>query len=158
MLDVAGFNQTSLDMEAKTLTVGSGQIWINLYNLVLSTNSSLVPIGGGCPTVGVSGFTQGGGISFISRSYGLGADNVLSMSLVMANGTAVVLDVPTLDENPYDPATDLPDSPEALLWALRGGGGGNWGVLTELTLQLYEYVYQTPLPCTLYADAWQRKG
>jgi FAD/FMN-containing dehydrogenase len=69
----------------------------------------LLLAGGGCPTVGVAGFTLGGGLSFLSRSLGLGCDSMLSATMVLANATVV-----NVTKKSY---------PE-LFWALCGGGGG----------------------------------
>ena len=65
----------------------------------------------------------GGGWSFLSRSYGLAIDTLLRVSLVLANGSAV------------DVSASSPDSD--LWWALRGGGGGNFGVATQFDLRLF---------------------
>ena len=88
---------------------------------------ALKPLGleavtGTCPTVGLTGFSLGGGWGFWSKSRGLGADNVLSYRVVLANGTAV-------DAN----ATSEPE----LFWALRGGGRAGLGVVTATTYTVF---------------------
>jgi FAD/FMN-containing dehydrogenase len=82
----------------------------------------LAPVGGGCVTVGVAGFHLGAGFSFLSRSYGLGIDNLLRMNVMLANGTALTLSATS--------------GPQDLWWAMRGAGGGNFAVLTSLTVQV----------------------
>jgi FAD/FMN-containing dehydrogenase len=82
------------------------------YGLGLST--------GDAPTVGIGGLTLGGGIGFMVRKYGLSIDSLLSAEVVTANGRFVTAS-----------ATEHPD----LFWALRGGGG-NFGVVTNLRFQL----------------------
>ncbi|KAH6689910.1 FAD binding domain-containing protein [Plectosphaerella plurivora] len=83
----------------------------------------LAVVGGECPTVGLAGgYTQGGGHSALSTSFGLGADNVLEWEVVTAQGELVKAN----DEENAD-----------LFWALNGGGGGNWGVTTSLTVKAH---------------------
>ena len=74
--------------------------------------------GGRCPTVGVSGLTLGGGWGFSCRHLGMTCDSLLSTEIVTASG-----DIVTASE------TENPD----LFWAVRGAGGGNFGVHTSFT-------------------------
>ena len=83
-----------------------------VYGLGLST--------GDAPTVGIGGLTLGGGIGFMVRKYGLTIDSLLSADVVTADGRFVTAS-----------PTQHPD----LFWALRGGGG-NFGVVTNLQFQL----------------------
>ena len=69
----------------------------------------------------VAGYTLGGGLSFLSRKYGLAANNVRSIELVTADGRVV--------------RCDREHEPD-LFWALRGGGG-SFGVVTEIELELF---------------------
>jgi FAD/FMN-containing dehydrogenase len=64
-----------------TITMAGGMIWKEAYYKYLRDPSFIV-IGGQCPNVGMSGFTLGGGLSPFSRSYGLGCDNLLEMTIV----------------------------------------------------------------------------
>ena len=89
-----------------TVRVESGALWKHIYDVTNTTD--FLPVGGGCTTVG-SGFLLGGGWSFLSRSYGLGSDNVISFRMVLANGTIVTA---SKEEN------------EDIFWTL-GAGGGN---------------------------------
>src|SRR5437016_3580454 len=74
--------------------------------------------GGSCPTVGIAGLTLGGGVGVVSRAYGLTSDNVRSLQIVTADGKVRTCS-----------ASSNPD----LFWACRGGGGGNFGVVTSFT-------------------------
>ena len=123
-------NHVDIDNTSKVIHVGAGARWENVYN---KTGSSYVVVGGLCPTVGVSGYTLGGGHSVLARYHGLAIDSLLSVTMVTANGSSVVVANSTVH----------PD----LFWALRGGGGGNFGVVTRFTFQLHpthtNYVYGT---------------
>jgi hypothetical protein len=82
---------------------------------------------GYCGTVAEAGFILGGGLGLQSRLHGLGLDNVLAMRIVLADGT--VRYVSKDSKNPMD--VDL-------FWALRGAGGGSFGVVTELEVQIHK--------------------
>lgn len=81
--------------------------------------------GGFCPTVSLGGFLQGGGIGLLTRHVGISSDKVTSARVVLASGRTV---------------TASPEEHDDLYWALRGGGGGNFGVVTSYTV--------TPVPVT----------
>ena len=99
-----------------TAIVGAGTRLIDFYH-DLSVHGRAVP-GGSCPTVGIAGLAQGGGVGVVSRAYGLTSDNVQSLQIVTADGQVRTCD-----------ASSNPD----LYWACRGGGGGNFGVVTSFT-------------------------
>ena len=101
-------------------TVGAGTRLIDLYN-GLSAQGRTVP-GGSCPTVGIAGLALGGGIGVVARAYGLTSDNVQSLQIVTADGQVRTCD-----------SSSNPD----LYWACRGGGGGNFGVVTSFTFTTY---------------------
>ncbi|GLJ35585.1 hypothetical protein SUGI_0715370 [Cryptomeria japonica] len=73
-----------------------------------------------CHTVGSGGHIAGGGLSFLSRKYGLAADNVLDALLINASGK--VMNKNTIGEDVF--------------WAVRSGGDGSWGVVYAWKLQL----------------------
>ena len=106
--------------ETGMMYVESGALWASVY--VTAQDTPYIPIGGGCPTVGTSGFLLGGGWSFLSRSHGLGGDNILSLRIVLANGTAV---------------TASRTANRDLFWACQGAGGGNFGVVTSFIIQTH---------------------
>jgi FAD/FMN-containing dehydrogenase len=99
-----------------TATVGAGTRLIDFYN-GLSAHGRAVP-GGSCATVGIAGLTLGGGVGVVSRAYGLTSDNVQSLQIITADGQLRTCNAST-NQN--------------LFWACRGGGGGNFGVVTSFT-------------------------
>jgi FAD/FMN-containing dehydrogenase len=80
---------------------------------------------GFCGTVAESGFVLGGGFGVQSRLYGLGLDQLISVNVVLADGTLL--------EN----VTSAPGHHPDLFWALRGAGGGNFGVVTQMEYTLH---------------------
>jgi FAD/FMN-containing dehydrogenase len=98
--------------------------------------------------VGIAGLTLGGGVGLASRKFGLTCDNLLEATVVLANGTAVVAN-----------ARQHPD----LYWALRGGGGGNFGIVTRLMFrthpvgQVATYALEWPWSdAAKVVQAWQK--
>lgn len=98
------------------------------YEILAATKAKgLVVVGGECPTVGIAGgYTQGGGHSALSTSFGLSADNVLEWEAVTADGQLVTA---SRSENPD------------LYWALSGGGAGNYAVVTSMTVKTFPDTY-----------------
>jgi len=85
----------------------------DLYDFILP-KERIIPVGS-CGTVGLAGLTLGGGYGFFSRQYGLACDSLIEATLVDGNG-----EIHTAKEG------------DELMWALRGGGNGNFGVVTEM--------------------------
>jgi FAD/FMN-containing dehydrogenase len=119
IVDVSRMNGIGLDSNRRAV-VGAGARLIDVYE-GLGRQGRTVPAGS-CPTVGIAGLALGGGVGFASRKYGLTCDNLLEANVVLADGTAVVAN-----------ARRHPD----LYWALRGGGGGNFGIVTRLVFRTY---------------------
>ncbi|GAB5526459.1 MAG: hypothetical protein Roseis2KO_43310 [Roseivirga sp.] len=86
--------------------------------------------GGGCQSVNVGGLTQGGGWGVHVRKYGLACDQMIDAELVLADGTV------TLASEANKKLKDKLSDDNDLLWALRGGGGGNFGVVTRFKFRL----------------------
>ncbi len=113
----------------QAVSVGAGAIWGRVYDTVATRHGRYVQ-GGGCLTVGVSGFVLGGGFGSFSKAFGTGAANLLEAEIVTADGQIRVA-------NAWKDAD--------LFGALKGGGGGTFGVATRLTLATH------PLPATIGA-------
>jgi FAD/FMN-containing dehydrogenase len=104
------------------VTLGAGTIWLDAYNAATTKGGKYVQ-GGGCATVGVAGLIQSGGFGSFSKHYGLAAGSLLEAEVVTADGRIRVAN-----------ACSDPD----LFWALKGGGGGSYGVVSKLTLRLHD--------------------
>lgn len=109
------------DAPQPAITVHPGDSYGDVYAAAAARGYEVV--GGSARTVSAAGgHFSGGGHSFMSTVYGLTADNVLAVTVVLANGTLVTAS-----------ACEHPD----LFWALRGGGGGTFGVLISVTHKLH---------------------
>ena len=97
-------------------TVGAGARLIGVY-AALAQHGVTVPAGS-CPTVGIAGLALGGGVGYASRRFGTTADALRRLRIVTAAGALLVCD-----------SSHHAD----LFWACRGGGGGNFGIVTDLT-------------------------
>ena len=104
------------------VSLGAGCRWIEAYDAV-TTKAGRYVQGGGCTSVGVAGLVQGGGFGSHSKRFGTAAANLLEAEIVTADGRVLVVN-----------ARRHPD----LFWALKGGGGGTFGVVTRLTLRTHE--------------------
>ncbi|CAM2196149.1 FAD/FMN-containing dehydrogenase [Paraburkholderia kururiensis] len=104
------------------VTAEAGCMWIDVYTAV-TTQAGRYVQGGGCASVGVAGLVQGGGFGSFSKRYGLAAASLLQAEIVTADGIVRTVN-----------ASREPD----LFWALKGGGGGSFGVVTRVTLQTHD--------------------
>jgi len=106
----------------RAVTCGSGAIWMQAYDEVTTKAGAYVQ-GGGCTTVGVAGLVQSGGFGSFSKHYGTCAAGLLEAEVVTADGKIRIAN-----------ACTNPD----LFWALKGGGGGTFGIVTKVTLRVRE--------------------
>jgi FAD/FMN-containing dehydrogenase len=113
-------NDVAVDPVARTARVGAGAVWSEV--VAEAAKAGLAPLNGSNPTVGVAGYTLGGGLSpTLGRSHGYAADHVRSLDVVTADGELRHADA---------------ESERELFWALRGGKG-NFGVVTALEFALF---------------------
>ncbi|HEY9064522.1 MAG TPA: FAD-binding protein [Burkholderiaceae bacterium] len=119
LIDVSGLDSVAIDTTHNIATVGTGCTFGTLDS-TLNTYNLHVP-GGECPDVCIGGYVQGGGYGFTSVTYGMNCDNVIDMSVMLADGSIVTASATTNSD---------------LWWAMRGGTGGNFGVLLSVRYQL----------------------
>ncbi len=129
VIDLAGMKGIRVDASARSVRVVGGCSWGEVDHGTL--RFGLATPSGFVSTTGVGGLTLGGGIGYLSRTLGLTLDNLLSVDVVLANGSFVTASA--------EEQTDL-------FWAVRGGGG-NFGVVTSFLFQLHPMstVYGGPM-------------
>jgi FAD/FMN-containing dehydrogenase len=119
LVKTAGMASVLVDPDRRIARVGPGARWGAV--LQAAAPFGLAPLSGSSTSVGVTGYTLGGGVGWLARKHGFAADSVLRAVVVTADGGAVTA---SADRNPD------------LFWALRGGGG-NFGVVTSLEFRLH---------------------
>lgn len=104
------------------VSIGAGALWNDAYDAVTTKAGHYVQ-GGGCTTVGVAGLVQSGGFGSFSKKFGTAAGNLIEAEVVTADGIVRIAN-----------ANTNPD----LFWAIKGGGGGSVGVVTNLILRTHK--------------------
>ena len=109
----------TIDPENRIARAEAGTIWIEVVEA--AAEHGLAALAGSSPDVGVVGYTLGGGLSWLARKHGIGANQVTAIEVVTASGDIV--------------RTDWANEPD-LFWALRGGGG-SFGIVTAIEFNLF---------------------
>ncbi|RSL53734.1 hypothetical protein CEP54_010228 [Fusarium duplospermum] len=120
-IDFRLLNEISISKDRSTVSVGPGQHWVNASTVL--DRHGLAVVSGRSPDVGVAGVLLGGGISFLSGRRGWACDNVQNYQVVLASGDIINAN---------------PKQHKDLYWALRGGGGSSFGIVTRFDLDAYE--------------------
>jgi FAD/FMN-containing dehydrogenase len=119
VIDLSAMRHVEVDAKSEIATVDGGASARDV--VAAAAPHGLLAVTGNCGDVGMAGLTLGGGYGALSPKYGLASDNLLSVDIVLADGRRICAD-----------AHEHPD----LFWALRGGGG-NFGVLTSMSIRLH---------------------
>ncbi|MEE4024638.1 FAD-binding protein [Gordonia sp. PKS22-38] len=120
LINTSKMTDVSVDPAARTATVAAGAKWAPV--LAQAQAHGLAPLLGSTTDVGVVGYTLGGGFGWLGRKYGLSSDAVRSFDIVTPDGNPLRVS-----------ATSHPD----IFWALRGGGSGSLGVITDVVIDLF---------------------
>ena len=119
VIDLSAMKEVEVDTSHRVARAGAGALVRDLDTA--TQRFGLATTSGGCPTVGIAGFTLGGGEGRLMDKYGAACDNLLSAQVVTVDGRQIEAS---------------PTSNSDLFWAIRGGGG-NFGVVTALEYQLH---------------------
>jgi FAD/FMN-containing dehydrogenase len=119
LVNTSRMTGVEIDPVARVARVAAGTIWKDVVEA--SVAHGLTALHGSAADVGVVGYALGGGIGWLARKHGLASSSVLSVEVVTASGEIVRAD---------------PETNAELFWALRGGGG-SFGVVTEMEIALY---------------------
>lgn len=133
LIDVSEMKKIKIDKAKRTATIQPGNNNLELYTQLFK--EGFTHVGGTCADVGISGLVLSGGIGPLIRRVGLTCDTLVSFEMVDANGN--ILQV-TKDNEHKD-----------LFWATCGGGGGNFGIITSLVINIYP-----ALPVTWFNIGW----
>lgn len=120
VVDVSRMAGIRVNRANGTSAIGAGARLGTVYE-TLARAGVTIP-GGSCQTVGIAGLALGGGVGFASRRFGLTCDNVRRLTIVTADGRSRSSDA---------------DHNGDLFWACRGGGGGNFGIVTGFTFRVH---------------------
>ncbi|MBY6037967.1 FAD-binding protein [Fictibacillus nanhaiensis] len=136
VIDISEINDIKVDHKKNRARLGAGSLLYPLYERLYEEGVTIP--GGTCPSVGLSGLTLGGGWGMLTRPYGMLIDQLVEVEMVDARGRIVVAN----KEKNAD-----------LFWASRGGGGGNFGVVTSLVFHVIPIDQVSTLSIT-----WDWKG
>lgn len=140
VLDLTPMNGVYLDPDTGWYVIEAGATLFDAYTQLYRQHGVTIP-GGSCYSVGAAGHITGGGYGLLSRKHGLTVDHLTAVEVVHVDGNGGVnLGV----------FTDG-DDPASLLWGYRGGGGGNFGVVTKF---FFADPPQAPSNAWLYSVAW----
>jgi FAD/FMN-containing dehydrogenase len=134
VIDVGGLRGVEVSSDGTRARVGAGTDAGTMYHRLNEVGRTLPA--GTCHSVALAGLTTGGGFGLIGRRHGLMADRLERVRLIDADGR--------LRDSAHDP------DGEEILWASRGGGGGNFGVVTDLFFSLVEQ----PANVVLFSLEW----
>ena len=136
VLDLRGLADIKIAAGGNTVSVGAGALLGDTY-AALTRTGAIIPAGS-CPQVGVAGHVQGGGYGLFARKFGLACDSLVGAEVIDAKGQIL-----SVSESAHSD----------LFWALRGGGGGSFGVVTR-----FEFRITKIATATRFSISWGTRG
>ncbi len=128
LLDLSKMNEVKIDPARGITHIQPGTSFQNLTTK-LADDDVMIPHGT-CGTVCIAGYTMGGGWGPWTRKHGMCCESVIGATLVLGDGTIRKLSMDgDLDER-------------ELLWAIKGGGGFSYGIVTELVIKTFELPFE----------------
>ncbi len=140
LIDVSEMDGFDLDVVTGIASIGPGNRFIDLTTKLAKKDVMIAH--GTCATVGISGYIMGGGWGPWTRDQGMGCESIVGADLVLGNGELIEI----RQEYTENPPSSWPEEKreawskrnQALLWALRGGGGMSYGLVTRFLLQTFK--------------------
>ena len=136
LIDLRFMDKLEVDPVTKQISAQPG-ILLGHLNYELWENHKIVIPTGSCPYVGLGGYVLGGGYGFMSRKFGLLADNVLEFKMVNYKGDVIIANR-TMNSDLY--------------WANRGAGGSQFGIITEIKMQGHKLDVEEIIYFAVYYD------
>ncbi|WP_300353690.1 FAD-dependent oxidoreductase [Chryseobacterium sp.] len=152
VIDLSKMTTVDIEAELNYATIQPGIMFIDLIKQMNAKNVGLPH--GTCYSVRIAGFTFGGGWGPWTRQKGMGCESLAGVTIVLGDGSyRTIIDNKLIPEYQGHPVADLNEEDRKLLWALRGGGGMSYGIITEL---IYK-TFTMPDYTTKFTVAWEQK-
>ncbi|SDI52485.1 Berberine and berberine like [Chryseobacterium taeanense] len=152
VLDLSKMTKVDINADLNYATIQPGIMFIDLIKQMNAQNVGLPH--GTCYSVRIAGFTFGGGWGPWTRQKGMGCESLAGVTIVLGDGSyRTIVDNKLIPEYKGQPVLDLNEEDRKILWALRGGGGMSYGIITEL---IYK-TFTMPDYTTKFTVAWDQK-
>ncbi|WP_316838969.1 FAD-dependent oxidoreductase [Pedobacter gandavensis] len=152
VIDLSGMKTVNIQAAKNYASIGPGIEFLDLIKAMNAKNVGLPH--GTCFSVRIAGFTFGGGWGPWTRQKGMGCESLAGVTIVLGDGSyRTIIDNKLIREYDGKPVKDLNEEDRKLLWALRGGGGMSYGIVTEL---IYK-TFTLPDFTTKFTVSWEPK-
>ncbi|WP_374460611.1 FAD-binding protein [Chryseobacterium taeanense] len=152
VLDLSKMTTVDINADLNYATIQPGIMFIDLIKQMNAQNVGLPH--GTCYSVRIAGFTFGGGWGPWTRQKGMGCESLAGVTIVLGDGSyRTIIDNKLVPEYKGQQVPDLNEEDRKILWALRGGGGMSYGIITEL---IYK-TFTMPDYTTKFTVAWEQK-
>lgn len=152
VIDLSGMNKVDIQPEKNYATIQPGIMFLDLIKQMNAKNVGLPH--GTCYSVRIAGFSFGGGWGPWTRQKGMGCESLAGVTIVSGDGSyRSIIDNQLIPVYEGQPVKDLNEEDRKLLWALRGGGGMSYGIVTSL---IYK-TFTLPDYTTKFTISWDQK-